>query len=912
MASPSLSRRGVANHHGPPPSPGAERADPSSVGGGALNGSSHEVHDEGESSTSRTTRDRSGGGVGGQSGGKSGGLSYSKSIVDKERKIGHRRVDDTGQVSYKKIQTNQLMGSIQLGIQNSLGALGRYDERDLLMQDFMTVDTVSFPKHGSQLTPAHTYSDFTFRTMAPLAFRYFLNLFGIKREDFMVSLCTEPLRELSNPGASGSIFYLTNDDEFILKTVQHKEAEFLQKLLPGYYMNLNQNPHTLLPKFFGMYCYQCNQKNIRLTVMNNLLPTNVKMHLKFDLKGSTYKRKANRHERAKKSPTYKDLDITEFLPEGVLLEPETYNALISTLRRDCRVLESFRIMDYSLLIGIHNLDQANREESTSGPTDGSSSSPRPPSASRGGISYHNNSNNQKLILNRTTSAQQKPKLVAHSTAMESIQAQTEPIDEQEHLPPGGIPARNHKGERLLLYLGIIDILQSYRMRKKLEHTFKSIIHDGDTVSVHRPGFYAHRFLDFMADKVFKKIPSLDLPEIKGTHRKFRTLVSSLIGVGQQYQSSALKHSPSRKSKRDSVKKNSIVSAALQGGNAGGAGGNSSDDQADPSQKYKESSGGWNSKERAPAPISAAAVIEAQVSAAQGSQQSHASPTARQKKLMMMMMTEASQQAQQNDDESTQLNPKDSPALLSNSSNLISPTVNTTTNNTDTTTTTAHEKPVPCLEGVDQAYFEPSNLEAMINLPAVLWDRPHGSKMRVPPPSSCVVPRGGDLVAAGAAAPHSSASSSSSSARTVIHRGIAAGYSASTRSSEALSSSPSGAIGGGNSSSLTRPRNRLHEQVKHTSTEISSERLSESRMSEGYGNDQGTPSRLSVGTGSMGGGWNTPTWTEGTPSYTESSYSGDLAGAGGSTPNRNLRASRESIITRNYKDTPYHETEITRL
>ena len=52
----------------------------------------------------------------------------------------------------------------------------------------------------------------------------------------------------------------------------------------------------------------------------------------------------------------------ELLPEGVLLEPETYNALISTLRRDCRVLESFRIMDYSLLIGIHNLDMAAKEE----------------------------------------------------------------------------------------------------------------------------------------------------------------------------------------------------------------------------------------------------------------------------------------------------------------------------------------------------------------------------------------------------------------------------------------------------------------------------------------------------------------------------------------------------------------------
>lgn len=61
--------------------------------------------------------------------------------------------------------------------------------------------------------------------------------------------------------------------------------------LPRYYMNLNQNPRTLLPKFFGLYCYQCNSKNVRLVAMNNLLPSYVRMHLKYDLKGSTYKRK---------------------------------------------------------------------------------------------------------------------------------------------------------------------------------------------------------------------------------------------------------------------------------------------------------------------------------------------------------------------------------------------------------------------------------------------------------------------------------------------------------------------------------------------------------------------------------------------------------------------------------------------
>ena len=49
-------------------------------------------------------------------------------------------------------------------------------------------------------------------------------------------MCAHPMREISNPGASGSLFYLSADDAFIIKTVQKKEAHFLQKLLPGYYL----------------------------------------------------------------------------------------------------------------------------------------------------------------------------------------------------------------------------------------------------------------------------------------------------------------------------------------------------------------------------------------------------------------------------------------------------------------------------------------------------------------------------------------------------------------------------------------------------------------------------------------------------------------------------------------------------
>ena len=87
-----------------------------------------------------------------------------------------------------------------------------------------------------------------------------------------------------------------------------------------------------------MLCsFQCGGKNIRFVVMNNLLPSSIRMHEKYDLKGSTYKRKASKKERTKRSPTLKDLDFMELHPEGIMLEADTHSALINTISRDCRV-----------------------------------------------------------------------------------------------------------------------------------------------------------------------------------------------------------------------------------------------------------------------------------------------------------------------------------------------------------------------------------------------------------------------------------------------------------------------------------------------------------------------------------------------------------------------------------------------
>jgi len=109
--------------------------------------------------------------------------------------------------------------------------------------------------------------------------------------------------------------------------------------------------------------------------MNNLIPTNVKLHEKYDLKGSIYKRKASEEERKRDLPTLKDNDFKSLHNNGLILEPFFYDQLMQTIEDDVRVcfvhlktfrffssrhfkiLASFDIMDYSLLVAVHNITE---------------------------------------------------------------------------------------------------------------------------------------------------------------------------------------------------------------------------------------------------------------------------------------------------------------------------------------------------------------------------------------------------------------------------------------------------------------------------------------------------------------------------------------------------------------------------
>lgn len=71
--------------------------------------------------------------------------------------------------------------------------------------------------------------------------------------------------------------------------------------------------------------------------MNNLIPSNVKIHEKYDLKGSIYKRKASEEERKRDLPTLKDNDFKSLYNQALTIETFFYDQLVQTIDDDVRV-----------------------------------------------------------------------------------------------------------------------------------------------------------------------------------------------------------------------------------------------------------------------------------------------------------------------------------------------------------------------------------------------------------------------------------------------------------------------------------------------------------------------------------------------------------------------------------------------
>lgn len=381
-------------------------------------------------------------------------------------------------------------------------------DRDLTDADFEAKHKFSFDITGNELTPSAKY-DFKFKDYAPWVFRHLRAKFKLDPADYLMSLTSKYiLSELGSPGKSGSFFYFSRDYKYIIKTIHHAEHKFLRKILKEYYSHVDQNPNTLLSQFYGLHRVKIPYgRKIHFVIMNNLFPPHRDIHQTFDLKGSTIGRDF-KEEDLEKNPraTLKDLN---WLRRDLHLEfgLEKKRLLFEQMERDVRLLQRLDVMDYSMLVGIHDLQKGNQENlrdktlqvfqpGGNDPAD-ESTQPNPGALIRTPSKLETQRKAREL---RQIIKQQKPIPMGQSSRMpEMMEENTTKREFIFYSDDGGFRATHEDGSPgdEIFFLSIIDCLTHYGTVKKLEHLWKGLSHDKKLISPIRPEPYGDRFIQFI-------------------------------------------------------------------------------------------------------------------------------------------------------------------------------------------------------------------------------------------------------------------------------------------------------------------------------------------------------------------------------------------------------------------------------
>ncbi|KAM9972349.1 hypothetical protein ACTFIW_007408 [Dictyostelium discoideum] len=433
----------------------------------------------------------------------------------KSIKLEHKK-NVLGEIIYKGHPSWALMLNIQTGIRNAVGksmgteggvnaktpqqyhTLRKPSEFKRKEDFYVSPKTQRFESAGTAMTNAHSTGAFKFKDYCPNAFRYLRYLFGIDTADFMVSLCNtlkngeNALRELPTPGKSGSLFFFSHDMKFIIKTIPKDEAKLLRDILPSYLEHIQSNPNSLLPRFFGLYRVKPHSgRQVRFVIMGNLFPTKKKIHERYDLKGSVVGREASVDEKKSDSVTFKDIDFRN-RKQKIFLGPGKKQSFIDQIKRDCKLLQSLNIMDYSLLIGIHYPHRENE----------------PPSPSLLRSTLEDSSDFESPSMEQSSAGQQQQQRGSgnydNSGAGRDSTTGAAPKENDEiyisafQQDEGGIKSQGGDAEEHY-FLGIIDILMLYSLRKKVEHTYKTLKFGAkQEISSVSPDEYSERFQEFLS------------------------------------------------------------------------------------------------------------------------------------------------------------------------------------------------------------------------------------------------------------------------------------------------------------------------------------------------------------------------------------------------------------------------------
>jgi len=215
-------------------------------------------------------------------------------------------------------------------------------------------------------------------------------------------------------------------------------------MMEQYASFLETRPNSLLARYFAAYSLNRGGQELIVVVMNNVFRSPYRPDFIYDLKGTT----EDRFAEEKPGAVLKDLN---FAAKRINFESSADGVeLLHSVKEDSEFLASHDLMDYSIILGVYYVD---------GDGDG------------------------KEQFVRQFDASRLP-------------------EDQPKYARGVLGSEMHlEGERpCLLFVGLIDMLQPYNLKKKAAHLIKAWTlkwkHEIDTEP---PGPYATRLNRFLSD-----------------------------------------------------------------------------------------------------------------------------------------------------------------------------------------------------------------------------------------------------------------------------------------------------------------------------------------------------------------------------------------------------------------------------
>uniref|UniRef100_A0A9J7ZIS8 Phosphatidylinositol 5-phosphate 4-kinase type-2 alpha n=2 Tax=Cyprinus carpio TaxID=7962 RepID=A0A9J7ZIS8_CYPCA len=378
--------------------------------------------------------------------------------------------------------SDPLLSVLMWGINHSINELSHVQIPIMLMpDDFKAYSKIKVDNHlfNKENMPSH----FKFKEYCPLVFRNLRERFSIDDHDFQNSLTHSAPLVSEAQGRSGARFHTSYDKRYVIKTISSEDVAEMHNILKKYHQYIVEcHGTTLLPQFLGMYRLTVDGDETYMIITRNVFSHRLSVYKKYDLKGSTVAREASDKEKhtkccsplfhqAKEFPTYKDND---FINDGqkIYIDEESKKTFLDKLRKDVEFLALLKLMDYSLLVGIHDVERAEQEEVESEDNDGEEEG-----ESDGGI---------------VGTPPDSPSNTLDSTKPLS------PGDFNPSIDVYAIKSHDNSPRKEVYFMAVIDILQHYDAKKKAAHAAKTVKHGaGAEISTVNPEQYSKRFYDFI-------------------------------------------------------------------------------------------------------------------------------------------------------------------------------------------------------------------------------------------------------------------------------------------------------------------------------------------------------------------------------------------------------------------------------